>query len=44
MLDYLGFGDESKRFENAVRKVYAVGKVLTPDQAAVRRRESSRRR
>lgn len=32
MLDYLGFGDESKRFENAIRKVYAEGKVLTPDQ------------
>ena len=32
MLDYLGFGDKSKRFENAVRKVYAEGKVLTPDQ------------
>jgi isocitrate/isopropylmalate dehydrogenase len=32
MLDYLGFGDESKRFENAVRKVYGEGRVLTPDQ------------
>jgi isocitrate/isopropylmalate dehydrogenase len=32
MLDYHGFGDKSKRFENAVRKVYAGGKVLTPDQ------------
>jgi isocitrate/isopropylmalate dehydrogenase len=32
MLDYLGFGDKSKRFENAIRKVYAEGKVLTPDQ------------
>lgn len=32
MLDYLGFRDESKRFENAIRKVYAEGKVLTPDQ------------
>jgi isocitrate/isopropylmalate dehydrogenase len=32
MLDYLGFGDKAKRFENAVRKVYAEGKVLTPDQ------------
>jgi len=32
MLDYLGFGDKSKRFEDAVRKVYAGGKVLTPDQ------------
>jgi isocitrate/isopropylmalate dehydrogenase len=32
MLEYLGFGDASKRFENAVRKVYADGRVLTPDQ------------
>jgi isocitrate/isopropylmalate dehydrogenase len=32
MLDYLGFGDKSKRFEDAIRKVYAEGKVLTPDQ------------
>jgi isocitrate/isopropylmalate dehydrogenase len=32
MLDYLGFGDKSKRFESAVRKVYEEGKVLTPDQ------------
>lgn len=32
MLDYLGFRDESKRFENAVRKVYGEHKVLTPDQ------------
>jgi 3-isopropylmalate dehydrogenase len=32
MLDYLGFGDKAKRFENAIRKVYAEGKVLTPDQ------------
>ncbi len=32
MLDYLGFGDKSKLFEDAVRKVYAEGKVLTPDQ------------
>jgi isocitrate/isopropylmalate dehydrogenase len=32
MLDYLGFRDESKRFEHAVQKVYAEGKVLTPDQ------------
>jgi isocitrate/isopropylmalate dehydrogenase len=35
MLDYLGFGDKSKRFENAVRKVYAEGKVLTPDQGGI---------
>jgi isocitrate/isopropylmalate dehydrogenase len=32
MLDYLGFRDESKRFDNAIRKVYAEGRVLTPDQ------------
>ncbi len=35
MLDYLGFGDKSKRFEDAVRKVYAEGKVLTPDQGGI---------
>ncbi|HZP44754.1 MAG TPA: isocitrate/isopropylmalate family dehydrogenase [Candidatus Binataceae bacterium] len=32
MLDYLGFRDQAKRWENALRKVYAEGKVLTPDQ------------
>jgi isocitrate/isopropylmalate dehydrogenase len=32
MLDYLGFADQSKRLENAIRKVYGEGKVLTPDQ------------
>ena len=32
MLEYLGFGDASKRFEAAVAKVYSEGKVLTPDQ------------
>jgi isocitrate/isopropylmalate dehydrogenase len=32
MLDYLGFRDQAQRFENAVRKVYADGKTLTPDQ------------
>ncbi|MGH7931638.1 MAG: isocitrate/isopropylmalate dehydrogenase family protein [Candidatus Binataceae bacterium] len=32
MLDYLGFHEESKRFEEAIRTVYAEGKVLTPDQ------------
>ncbi len=32
MLDHLGFADASHRFENAVRKVYAEGKVLTADQ------------
>src|ERR1700730_5672011 len=31
MLDYLGFAAESRRFESAVRKVYAEGRVLTPD-------------
>jgi isocitrate/isopropylmalate dehydrogenase len=32
MLDYLGLSDASKRFENAIRKVYAEGKVVPPDQ------------
>jgi isocitrate/isopropylmalate dehydrogenase len=32
MLDYLGFGQQSKRFENAIRRVYGEGKALTPDQ------------
>ncbi|HKV55083.1 MAG TPA: isocitrate/isopropylmalate family dehydrogenase [Candidatus Binataceae bacterium] len=32
MLDYLGMRDESRRFEKAISKVYAEGKVLTPDQ------------
>ena len=32
MLEYLGFDDAGKRFDEAVRKVYAEGKVLTPDQ------------
>jgi isocitrate/isopropylmalate dehydrogenase len=32
MLDYLGFKNQSERFENAIRKVYGEGKVLTPDQ------------
>ena len=32
MLEYLGFAGESQRFERAVRKVYAEGRVLTPDQ------------
>src|SRR5208283_5952820 len=32
MLEYLGFGEASKRFDEAVRKVYAEGRVLTPDQ------------
>jgi isocitrate/isopropylmalate dehydrogenase len=32
MLEYLGFSAEARRFESAVRKVYAGGRVLTPDQ------------
>ena len=32
MLDYLGLRDKSKRFEYAIRKVYAAGKPLTVDQ------------
>jgi isocitrate/isopropylmalate dehydrogenase len=32
MLDYLGLDNAAKRFESAVRKVYAEGKVLTVDQ------------
>src|SRR5262249_28928520 len=32
MLDYLGFADASQRFDAAVRKVYADGAPLTPDQ------------
>jgi isocitrate/isopropylmalate dehydrogenase len=32
MLEYLGFAEQSRRFESAVRKVYAEGRVLTPDQ------------
>jgi isocitrate/isopropylmalate dehydrogenase len=32
MLDYLGMSAQSKRFENAIRKVYAEGKAITPDQ------------
>jgi isocitrate/isopropylmalate dehydrogenase len=32
MLEYLGFNDESGRFENAIRKVYGAGKTLTIDQ------------
>jgi isocitrate/isopropylmalate dehydrogenase len=32
MLEYLGLNVESKRFGNAIRRVYAEGKVLTPDQ------------
>jgi isocitrate/isopropylmalate dehydrogenase len=32
MLEYLGFAEESRRFENAIRKVYGAGKTLTTDQ------------
>ncbi len=32
MLEYLEFADASRRLEHAVRKVYAEGRVLTPDQ------------
>jgi len=32
MLEYLGLSAASKRFEDAIRKVYAGGKLLTPDQ------------
>src|SRR5262249_2214222 len=32
MLEYLGLGAASKRFQEAIRQVYAEGKVLTPDQ------------
>jgi isocitrate/isopropylmalate dehydrogenase len=32
MLEYLGFVAEARRFECAVHKVYAAGRVLTPDQ------------
>jgi isocitrate/isopropylmalate dehydrogenase len=32
MLEYLGFGDASKAVVDAVARVYAEGKVLTPDQ------------
>jgi isocitrate/isopropylmalate dehydrogenase len=32
MLEYLGFDDASRRFESAVRRVYAEGRILTADQ------------
>jgi len=32
MLDHLGFGDAARRRETAVERVYARGRVLTPDQ------------
>ncbi len=35
MLDYLGFAQQASRLEAAVRKVYARGETLTPDQGGV---------
>src|SRR5271167_3450240 len=35
MLDYLDFSSEASRFDAAVRKVYAEGRVLTPDQGGI---------
>jgi isocitrate dehydrogenase (NAD+) len=32
MLEYLGFATDASRLDAAVRKVYADGRVLTPDQ------------
>jgi isocitrate/isopropylmalate dehydrogenase len=32
MLDYLGFSADASRLDAAVRKVYADGRTLTPDQ------------
>jgi isocitrate/isopropylmalate dehydrogenase len=32
MLEYLGVGDAARRFAEAIRRVYAEGMVLTPDQ------------
>jgi isocitrate/isopropylmalate dehydrogenase len=32
MLEYLGLSAASRHFEDAIRKVYAEGKILTPDQ------------
>ena len=32
MLDYLGFVDEARALRRAVERVYAEGKILTPDQ------------
>jgi isocitrate/isopropylmalate dehydrogenase len=32
MLEDLGFADAGARLDSAVRKVYADGRVLTPDQ------------
>ena len=32
MLEYLGFADAGARLDSAIRKVYAEGRVLTPDQ------------
>ncbi len=43
MLDHPGFREEARRFENAIRKVYADGKVLTPDQGGTGKMVESRR-
>ena len=32
MLEYLDFADAGARLDAAVRKVYAEGRILTPDQ------------
>ena len=32
MLDYLGFGDAARRLTDALERIYAEGRVLTPDQ------------
>ena len=32
MLEYLGFGDAAQRLERALRRTYAEGRSLTPDQ------------
>ena len=37
MLEYLGFADAGARLDSAVRKVYADGHVLTPDQGGTAR-------
>jgi isocitrate/isopropylmalate dehydrogenase len=37
MLDYLGFGDGSRRLTRAIEQVYAEGKAVTPDQGGFAR-------
>ncbi|MBF6559691.1 MAG: isocitrate/isopropylmalate dehydrogenase family protein [Candidatus Binataceae bacterium] len=37
MLEYLGFVEESRRFEQAIRKVYGDGRTLTVDQGGTAR-------